>query len=451
MKTIASLTLQINKWISAILLSICLAAAIFDLSFWQMNWVQFLLLYSAMILLLCSAPYLPVPILQILTQLIGDLLQLNRLPAFLQAHPFLAEIILAVGTLLLWLPTLFLLFLPLNEYFIFIAFLFLVFWILFFRALEFSEQQKIILSDSLQELEQKQIQFWAIWLLVLSITCIGFLLPLLPFLGSLLFRQPFSWNQRQQFWLTTAAIILCFTLLLGILYKHNTKQMRAALEKMQLQHQLAQNQQYIDLMTQKYQTLRQYQHDFKKHLAYIQQLARQNEASKIDTYIHTVYADLQSGTLLKLTGNQTLDILLSDRTQQAQKQAITFEIDYQPDVNLSSIADLDLCVILGNLLDNALAAAAQSTERKIYCSFGQKNQYYSAITIINSCDTTPAMKNGIPQRQTPSEQHGCGVQNVLNRAQKYGGHCQFVYHIPQKQFQATVLLSCAEKSQTELP
>ena len=307
------------------------------------------------------------------------------------------------------------------------------------------------MSDSLQELEQKQIQFWAIWLLVLSITCIGFLLPLLPFLGSLLFRQPFSWNQRQQFWLTTAAIILCFTLLLGILYKHNTKQMRAALEKMQLQHQLAQNQQYIDFMTQKYQTLRQYQHDFKKHLAYIQQLARQNEASKIDTYIHTVYADLQSGTLLKLTGNQTLDILLSDRTQQAQKQAITFEIDYQPDVNLSSIADLDLCVILGNLLDNALAAAAQSTERKIYCSFGQKNQYYSAITIINSCDTTPAMKNGIPQRQTPSEQHGCGVQNVLNRAQKYGGHCQFVYHIPQKQFQATVLLSCAEKSQKELP
>ena len=43
--------------------------------------------------------------------------------------------------------------------------------------------------------------------------------------------------------------------------------MRAALEKMQLQHQLAQNQQYIDFMTQKYQTLRQYQHDFKKHLA----------------------------------------------------------------------------------------------------------------------------------------------------------------------------------------
>ena len=81
------------------------------------------------------------------------------------------------------------------------------------------------------------------------------------------------------------------------------------------------------------------------------------------------------------------------------------------DVNLSSIADLDLCVILGNLLDNALAAAAQSTERKIYCSFGQKNQYYSAITIINSCDTTPAMKNGIPQRQTPSEQHGFGAEN----------------------------------------
>lgn len=196
----------------------------------------------------------------------------------------------------------------------------------------------------------------------------------------------------------------------------------------------------MNLLSQKYHTLRQYQHDFKKHLAYIQQLARQNDASAIDSYIDAVYADLQNGALLRLTGNQTLDLLLSDKIQQAQRQAIAFALDYQPNVKLSHIAALDLCVMLGNLLDNALAAAAQSTERRINCIFQQKNDYYTMITIRNSCDTAPIMKDGIPQRQAASEQHGYGVENVINRAQKYSGHCQFIYDPAKKQFQATVLL-----------
>ena len=445
-KTVASLTLQINKWISAILLSICFIAAILDLPFWQIESVQLFCIYSAIVLLLCSVTYLPVPILQVLVQFMGDLLRFNQLPAFLQKHAVAASAILVVGTALLWLPILALCFISLNESVFLIVLLFLIFWILFFRALDFAEQQKFAASNSLQEQTQQQIQFWAIWSLVLMIACIGCLLPCLPFIGALLLGQPFLWNQRQQLFLIIAAAILIFTLLLGVLYQRNAKRTRAALETLQLQHQLEQNQLYIDLLTQKYRTLRQYQHDFKKHLAYIQQLARQNETGMIDTYIGAVYDDLQSGALLRLTGNQTLDLLLSDKLQQAKKQAIAFEIEYQPNVKLSCINALDLCVILGNLLDNALAAAAQSAERKIFCSFQQKNQYCSAITITNSSDSAPVMKNGIPQRPISAEQRGCGVQNVLNRAQKYGGHCQFVYHAAQKQFQATVLLACAEET-----
>ena len=164
----------------------------------------------------------------------------------------------------------------------------------------------------------------------------------------------------------------------------------------------------------------------------------------IDTYIRNVYADLQSGTALKLTGNQTLDLLLSDKIQQAKMHNIVFQLDYQPGVQISHIAAPDLCVLLGNLLDNALAAAAQSTQKQITCIIQQKNSYYMAIHVINSCDIPPVMKEGIPQRKTPSEQHGYGVQNVLNCAKKYGGHCQFTYCAAQKQFQATVLLPYAE-------
>lgn len=261
-KTTASLTLQINKWVAAILLSICLIAAILDLLFWKIELIQLLLTYSAIILIVCSVPYMPIPILQILIQLIGNLLQLNYFPAFLQKHTFTASCMIAIGTLLLWLPILLFGVVSLNQNFILTLVLLLLCWILFFRALDFAEQQQFVLSNSLQEQEQQQIQFWAIWLIILGIACLGCLLPLASFIGALLFGQSFFWNQRQQFFLIISATILIFTLLLGLLYRHNTKRIRATLETLQLQHQLEQNQLYIDLLTQKYHTLRQYQHDF---------------------------------------------------------------------------------------------------------------------------------------------------------------------------------------------
>jgi len=264
----------------------------------------------------------------------------------------------------------------------------------------------------------KTINFWALWIIFIGLSSIE---PFLALFGGFIF---------------------------GLLYAKISKKQHIALEKMKMQHQLEQNQMYIDLLIQKYRTLRQYRHDFKKHLAYIQVLAQQKEVNEIEEYIKTVYVDLQSCGLLKLTGNQTLDLLLSDKIQQARQQNIEFEIDYQPNVNLSHIAALDLCIILGNLLDNALTSANQSAERRIDCCFQQRNDYYNVIIISNSCDSEPEIIEGIPRRRRYSEQHGYGVENVINRIQKYDGHYQFVYDKRKKQFQVTLLLH-SDKRQSD--
>ncbi|MBQ2861113.1 MAG: GHKL domain-containing protein, partial [Peptococcaceae bacterium] len=173
----------------------------------------------------------------------------------------------------------------------------------------------------------------------------------------------------------------------------------------------------------------------------IQHLAEQNQPAEITAYITSVYDDLQSGTLQKLTGNQTLDVLLSDKLQAAQNHAVQFHIDYHPDVQLEQIAPPDLCILLGNLLDNALAAAAKSEQRQLVCQFRMKNEYYAVIHITNSCDIAPLMADGIPQTSQNDTQHGYGVQNAIRCAQKYGGDCQFHYDAEAKQFQVSVLLN----------
>ena len=91
-KSTASIMLQINKRLSAVILSFCLIAAIFDFAVWRIDAIQLLLLYSAVTLVFCSVPYIPIPMLQILIQLIGDLLHLHRFPAFLQKHFFCGKL-----------------------------------------------------------------------------------------------------------------------------------------------------------------------------------------------------------------------------------------------------------------------------------------------------------------------------------------------------------------------
>lgn len=380
-------------------------------------------------------------------QILGDLLCALQLPAALQKNNWQTILFIFSSTLFLWMPLALVIQFPDSAAIIYGLIFLLAIWIIFFRALDYAEQQAPRPITTQTDLQQQQTQTYALLLLAGLVCGFGTFILLLQLLYRLLASEE-QLAQSHPFYLPgiSAAIGLLIVLLLTALYRRHCRQINEALEKLQLEHQVMQNQLYIDLLSQKYRTLRQYQHDFKQHLSHIQQLAQQNQTESIVTYINTIYADLQSAAPLKLTGNQTLDLLLSDKLQQAQAKGVALRIDYQPQTQLAHIAAPDLCIILGNLLDNAITAAAQSQRKEISCKFQQKNNYYTAITVTNSCDQPPLMRNGLPQTQQDPEQHGCGVQNVLQRAQMYGGHCQFIYQAEQQQFQALVLLSTADSA-----
>lgn len=144
--------------------------------------------------------------------------------------------------------------------------------------------------------------------------------------------------------------------------------------------------------------------------------------------------------MLRLTGNQTLDLLFSDYMQQAENNSIALQVQYQPQVKLNRISTPDLCIILGNLLDNAITAAAESEQKQIICEFWMKNDYYTAIQITNSCGQPPVFQNGVLQSPQNPEQHGYGVQNIIRCVRKYDGECIFRYDTVQKQFQVIILV-----------
>lgn len=93
----------------------------------------------------------------------------------------------------------------------------------------------------------------------------------------------------------------------------------------------------------------------------------------------------------------------------------------------SGISEFDLCVIFGNLLDNALEACERMSgeDRFIHMQAGMAKTYF-LLEIKNSTDSTVSFdatekrKAGMTQKGNTIE-HGIGLQNVSDVVDQYNG------------------------------
>ena len=123
-----------------------------------------------------------------------------------------------------------------------------------------------------------------------------------------------------------------------------------------------------------HQEMRGYKHDFHHHL---QTLKGQLEAGEVDraiAYIEALDKDLQNVDTLLKTGNVTVDAILSAKLAQARSEGIpvTVEANLPPELTLT---DVELSIVLGNLLDNAIEACREAAgDRFIRLSLRRKGR-----------------------------------------------------------------------------
>ena len=121
--------------------------------------------------------------------------------------------------------------------------------------------------------------------------------------------------------------------------------------------------------------------------------------------------------------NEELSYLLTVKRQKCKEAGISFH--YVISTNLSGISGIDLSILLGNLLDNAIEGAGKSREKKIDLQLQEQHGYYK-ITVQNSVDRTVLGNNR--QLFTTKEntyEHGLGIKSVRAVVDKYNGICEF--------------------------
>ena len=151
-------------------------------------------------------------------------------------------------------------------------------------------------------------------------------------------------------------------------------------------------------------------HDFKNHLIVLDSYAAQNQTQKLRGYLSQITSELEISRLI-CTPDDLISSILNTKNAVCQRLHITFEVicDF-PDRYFSDFAAI---TILGNILDNAITAAAEAKDRQIKLSLLQAD-YYLAISCTNTHSGAIHEKNGVflSTKTDTSSVHGLGIGNV---------------------------------------
>lgn len=176
--------------------------------------------------------------------------------------------------------------------------------------------------------------------------------------------------------------------------------------------------QYEEIKTV-YLNMRGFRHDYHNHIQVIKAHLYMNRLDEVYKYLLELEGELERIDSRVRSGNLMLDAILNSKIAVAEKYNIKVTCKAEVPEKLP-ITDIDLCIILGNLLDNAIESCQKlenNTFIRIYTTILKKQLY---ISIQNSAkeDLNFNERNYITSKRG---NHGLGMKRVKVLVDKYDG------------------------------
>lgn len=171
-----------------------------------------------------------------------------------------------------------------------------------------------------------------------------------------------------------------------------------------------------------YKKMRGWRHDYRNHIQVLKAYASSGNLEAIKAYLDELDTDLATVDTVIKTGNAMADAILNSKISLAKSKGIEVHADASIPLALTT-PDIDLCVIIGNLFDNAIEASMKLPEDKriirIYMNMKNTQLY---ISFTNFTATGKMDKVGKVFKTTKGEGHGLGLVRIDNIIERLGGY-----------------------------
>lgn len=220
---------------------------------------------------------------------------------------------------------------------------------------------------------------------------------------------------------TTHALIPMQITVLFLLICRNERFLRKSYEESMNEYQNRVLQKQVDEVQNIYLIMRGWRHDYHNHLQNLKAKLQMNQMKQAKQYLDELENDLDDIHQLVESGNVNVDAILNSKLSLAMKQNI--KLDYKANVpSHIQIQDIDLCVLIGNLVDNAIEACEQVTSEqpflRLYIGIFRKQLY---ISVTNS---TKELVRKLDDEYITKKRgnHGHGLKRINNVVEKYDGY-----------------------------
>ena len=262
------------------------------------------------------------------------------------------------------------------------------------------------------------------YLLLIFTICINFLLSIF---ASILFFEPIT-ARVQQFVAFFILLMICMTILIFFLYfklqqYHQKLQQTATHAKKALK---LEELHYMDLQ-QKNKDLRAFRHDYNHHIFAMQELAKQKNYNSLTKYIENL-SQIKEQTHYLSTNHMVADAIVNYFYEHLPEQT-QFELLGKFSKPFF-VEDSDLCIILSNLLKNAVEAIEKlpideynktGMERSLFLEISSDANQIQIKLENSSLPYTSAQLNNLNTTKADTLNHGFGLQNVKQVIHKYHG------------------------------
>ena len=168
-------------------------------------------------------------------------------------------------------------------------------------------------------------------------------------------------------------------------------------------------------------------HDLKQHLNVIQGCLERGDMAQLKDYITKYGQKLSALSPKTYCSNYAVDAVIRHYGDMAQEQGIRFDSHIALPPQLW-IDEPDICILFGNLLENAVDACMGETGDSPFIRIHARvaGERAISITVDNSCPNPPVMKDGFFLSSKRSGK-GTGTVSVRNIAMQYNGIADFKY------------------------
>jgi len=171
-----------------------------------------------------------------------------------------------------------------------------------------------------------------------------------------------------------------------------------------------------------YSQMRGWRHDYHNHIQTLKAYTSQKNYEKIENYLDELNDDLETVDTVVKTGNVMIDAILNSKISLAMSKKVTVNAKAIVPKSLA-VSEIDLCVIIGNLIDNATEACVKLeniAERSIRVYVGIfKGQLYISVSNTMSGFIDKTEKGYVSAK---GANHGFGLMRIDKIAAKYGGY-----------------------------